>query len=92
MVYIYFFNNKICINPYSNLVKNIGAGDNATNCINSDSDLFKITIGRIRFPIMHPNIVDLNKKIEKICSDRYIMYYFKLFYRRIIKNVSLIKM
>ncbi len=58
-------NNGLSINPYRNLVQNLGFGPSATHTIDSKSFIRELKSLKIKFPLVHPNQKKLNKKYLK---------------------------
>jgi hypothetical protein len=81
-----FMQKKLCIEPAVNLVRNIGFGTESTHCSDTDSPLKKIETGNLTFPLIHPKSINWDKTREKKYSRVYVMYFIRLFFRKILKN------
>jgi hypothetical protein len=77
-----FMQRKFCIAPYTNLVMNIGFGDTSTHCKDTGNPVQKAVHGALTFPLVHPDIIQPDKKREIICSHEHIMYYIRLLLRK----------
>ena len=63
-----FANNLISICPLVNLSKNIGNTSNGTHYQKGDKDPYeRLEIGEMRFPLMHPEIIELD--INQVKAD-----------------------
>jgi hypothetical protein len=56
--------NQLCIFPATNLVANIGFGENATHC-KGDAPLGYTDIDTLEFPLKHPDFFVPNRNFEK---------------------------
>ncbi len=64
-VFACMINGGISINPASNLVTNIGFGDDATLSVDSDSPLSMYPVKAIRFPMVHPKTKNINTTADE---------------------------
>jgi hypothetical protein len=78
-----FLNNKLCIEPEVNLVRNIGVGTDSTHCEEDDNPLFLIGFGTLKFPLISPKEVSCDKTHEKFRSKIYVRHYVKLLYKHL---------
>lgn len=67
-----FINRGICIVPGVNLAKNIGIGENATNCFDVDHRYNDLKFGELNFPIKGNKKIEFDKKIVRLDSLRYL--------------------
>lgn len=67
-VYSSWINNYINIVPKVNLVKNIGAGKNATHHTKGNSK-YKLVLNHLAFPLKHPMLLETNTKMDLIESN-----------------------
>jgi hypothetical protein len=86
-----WFDNAISILPNTNLIKNIGFGENATHTVNKQ-DLRKHLEYKSIFPITHPNKIVINNEADLNLQLRIenntltlIMYLIRYVKRRLIK-------
>lgn len=70
-----FLQNKLCINPFANLVVNTGFGINSTNCSDPHSPLSQAAWGKLDFPLQHPAEVALHTQEEQKKSQEYVKHY-----------------
>jgi len=63
-------NNRFTIVPYTNLVANIGFGENSTHTSDSVSDLSSIKTQSI-LPVVHPSKVIINVKIDNYIFNKF---------------------
>ncbi len=83
-IYI-FMNNKLCVELKANLVKNIGFGEDSTNCSDSNSPLADASFGKLLLPLKHPQTISWDEKHEKQRSKEYTKYYTQLLFNKIKK-------
>jgi hypothetical protein len=86
-----FMQRKLCIEPYTNLVRNIGFGEASTHCADTDNPLAGAVPGVLIFPLVHPEVIQPNKERERKRSREYIWYYVNLFMRKAKKGLRLHK-
>jgi hypothetical protein len=67
-----FFNNGLCIVPNVNLIRNAGQGIDATNCLYENKLFANIQYGRLKFPLLHPDYISLDKKTNSMDSHFYM--------------------
>lgn len=85
-----FMNNKICVNPLSNMVINTGFIEDSVHCNNTDHPYKYATWGKVSFPLVHPEEVILNAKAERRKSRLYIKNYLGVArskMKRTLKNI-----
>jgi hypothetical protein len=83
-----FMDDKLCINPYSNLVLNTGFGEDSMHC-NKSKDPFKsVRYGEIDFPLRHPKTIASDKYVEKKKSARYVRKHIRLLKSRFLRMVG----
>jgi GT2 family glycosyltransferase len=87
-IYI-FMQRKLCIEPYANLVRNIGFGDDSTHCADIENPLARAVHGSLLFPLFHPKVIQADKKGERWRSHTFIMYCINLFFIKVIKRLRL---
>jgi hypothetical protein len=85
-IYI-FMQRKLCIEPYANLVRNIGFGNDSTHCADTANPLARAVHGSLIFPLIHPDVIRVDKKNEKRRSRAYIVYYVNLFLRKVTRGL-----
>jgi hypothetical protein len=86
-IYI-FMQRKLCIKPYTNLVRNIGFGGASTHCADVDNPLAKAVQGTLTFPLLHPEAIQSDKGREKKRSRKYVGYYVSLLLRKAGKSLQ----
>lgn len=66
-LYLHLANKGMCIKPKNNIVENVGFGKDATNTSNNfiDNKFYSIPISKLKFPLIHPKKIKINKKISK---------------------------
>jgi len=65
-----FMNRGLCVVPEMNLVRNIGVGVDATNNFYSSGE--KQELGELSFPLIHPESVAVNERVNAIDSKFYM--------------------
>lgn len=60
----------LTIVPSVNLVSNVGFGDDATNCLNSESHLANTQVHPLHFPLSHPEEVRKSPRIDHLIFNR----------------------
>lgn len=83
-----FMDNKLCIEPQANLVRNIGFGENSTNCSDINSPLATAQHGHLLFPLKHPSRIELDVKRERDRSNDYVQHYRELAVKKLKKMVT----
>lgn len=65
LVYACLTNNLLNVMPAQNLVSNIGWGPEASHAVDPKSPLANIAIGKLRFPLCHPDFVHCWKEADE---------------------------
>lgn len=84
-----FMQQKLCVNPFANLVINTGFGENSTNCNDLNSSLSKADTGGLRFPIEHPAVIELEQSEDKKKSREYLNRYREILFSKFRRMVKL---
>lgn len=77
-------NHALNVIPSSNLVTNLGYGDNATHPTPLDHPLANLSVGAMRFPLQHPPALTPDYEADRILSETVYCYrslYKKVFYK-----------
>ena len=61
-----------CVNvvPSVNLVSNIGHGMDGTNCTDENSPFAALPVGKLDWPLKHPDVIVVNKQADDDTSER----------------------
>jgi len=62
-------NEGLAICPSVNLISNLGFGNDATHTLNANSENARAPIGKLSFPLKHPNTMKDAPSINKIYAD-----------------------
>jgi hypothetical protein len=84
--YLNFKQNRKCLIPNVNLIKNIGFGEDATHTININSEDANIKNHEINFPLRHPENTKMNEEIN-FFYDKNVFHSKDTIPKRIIKKI-----
>ena len=79
-IYSIWKNNGIAILPNVNLISNIGFDSEATNYTDESSTNSKIRTSSINFPLVHPDVIEINPEFDK---ELFEMIFFVPFHRKL---------
>ncbi len=74
-------NHALNVIPCSNLVTNLGYGDNATHPTPLDHPLANLSVGAMRFPLKHPAAMIQDYEADRILSET--VYCYRPWYKRV---------
>lgn len=81
-----FLNNKLCINPNTNLVSNIGFIKGSTNTILTDSRVADLSYRKIDFPLKHLEAINYSEENDQAINKIYLRFYKT---KRILKKIGI---
>ncbi len=90
-VYTVWINQGVTILPTKNIVKNIGFNNLATHTISEDNFFSNFNLEKLKFPLIHPNIINRNLIYDNWLDDNVNSINYNFIYRVIKKFYALLK-
>jgi len=63
-LFLRLLHNKVTIIPRSNLISNIGFGDDSTHTAGAEHPLARLPVGSLKWPLLHPSSIIPNRKFD----------------------------
>ncbi len=80
-----FLKLGLTIFPRKNLIRNIGFNADATHTKTKNDSRSMLVENQLDFPLVHPNIIERNARLEKVFYDQYVS---KALVRRVYRKLS----